>query len=78
MKAKGVQFEARIEHGVTHSCYVVDPDGVGVEILYELPREVWEGDLNAALNHLVFLPTHGEDALSDYTDWKVFAAPSAS
>jgi hypothetical protein len=33
--------------------------------LYELPRETWEGDINAALNLYVALPTEGEAALED-------------
>ena len=41
LRAKGVKFERRINHGMTHSLYIVDPNGYGVEVLYELPREVW-------------------------------------
>ena len=36
---------------MTHSLYIHDPNGYGVELLYELPREVWEGDIDAALNY---------------------------
>jgi catechol 2,3-dioxygenase-like lactoylglutathione lyase family enzyme len=65
LQEKGVPFERRIEHGVTHSVYIRDPDGYGVELLYELPREVWEGDLDEALNYYVMLPPEGADALKD-------------
>jgi catechol 2,3-dioxygenase len=61
----GVKFHRRIEHGMTHSLYIADPNGYGVELLYELPREVWEGDIDAALNHAVSLPTEGREALED-------------
>jgi hypothetical protein len=37
-------------HGMTHSLYIQDPNARGVELVYELPREVWEGDIDAALN----------------------------
>ena len=77
MKAHDVEFKIRGEHGMTHSCYVVDPDGNGIEILYELPRETWEQDINGALNYFVLTAIDGEDALKDNTDFKVFTAPGA-
>ena len=45
-----MKFDRRVEHGMTHSLYINDPNGYGVELLYELPREVWEGDIDGALN----------------------------
>lgn len=33
-----------------------DPDGNGVELVDDLPNEVWEGDLNAALNYFDYMP----------------------
>ena len=30
---------------MTHSVYIADPNGHGIEVLYELPREVWEHDI---------------------------------
>ena len=36
-----------------------------MELLYERPRETWEGDLDAALNYYVALPTEGPAALQD-------------
>src|SRR5947207_2494180 len=65
LKEKGVKFNMRINHGVTHSVYINDPNGYGVELLYELPREMWEGDIDAGLNYLALLPTEGEEALKD-------------
>jgi catechol 2,3-dioxygenase len=53
---------------MTHSVYISDPNGYGIEVLYELPREVWEGDIDAALNYAEALPTEGPDALVDDTD----------
>jgi catechol 2,3-dioxygenase len=76
LQSRGVPFEKRVEHGMTHSLYIRDPNGYGVELLYELPREFWEGDIQAALNHYVALPTEGEEALADQTDnIPVFARP---
>ncbi|MEO8713802.1 MAG: VOC family protein [Acetobacteraceae bacterium] len=67
LQRRGVAFERRVEHGMTHSAYIRDPNGYSVEVLYELPREVWEGDINAALNHYVAVPTEGAAALEDRT-----------
>ena len=47
LREKGVTFHRRINHGMTHSVYISDPDGHGIEVLYELPREVWEHDIDA-------------------------------
>jgi catechol 2,3-dioxygenase len=65
LQARGVKFHLRINHGVTHSVYISDPNGYGVELLYELPREMWEGDIDAGLNYFEILPTEGEEALKD-------------
>lgn len=65
LKDKGVKFNMRINHGVTHSVYINDPNGYGVELLYELPRELWEDDIDAGLNYLQLLPTEGDTALVD-------------
>jgi catechol 2,3-dioxygenase len=59
---------------MTHSVYVSDPDGNSVEVLYELPENVWVGDVNAALNYFDALPLDGTEALEDRTDNPVFSA----
>ena len=59
MQSRGIEFKRRVNHGVTHSLYIADPNGYGVELLYELPREMWEGDINEALNWVENLPTEG-------------------
>ena len=75
VQARGVKFNRRVEHGMTHSLYINDPNGYGVELLYELPREVWAGDIDAALNHAVSVPTEGAEALTDrHEDVPVFRA----
>jgi catechol 2,3-dioxygenase len=65
LQSKGVKFNWRVNHGVTHSVYVNDPNGYGVEFLYELPRKMWENDIQAAIDYLENLPTEGEQALVD-------------
>jgi catechol 2,3-dioxygenase len=68
----GVEFRMRGNHGMTHSVYVSDPDGNGVEVLYDLPGEVWERDVNAALNYWEPVPLEGEAALQDSTEYHRF------
>ena len=67
MQSKGVVFRRRVNHGMTHSLYISDPNGYGVELLYELPREMWENDIDGALNYAESLPTEGAAALEDET-----------
>ena len=60
LKAHGVEFIVRGNHGMTHSAYIADPDGYGIEVLYNLPEEVWGGDVDAALNYFEYLPPDEE------------------
>ena len=72
LQAVGIRTAVRANHGMTHSAYIVDPDGHGIEVLYNLPAEVWEGDVNAALSHFEVLPNDGPEALEDSTDYVRF------
>jgi len=74
LQSKGVPFLRRVNHGMTHSVYIADPDGHGIEVLYELPREVWEGDIDGAQNYAEMLPTEGAEALVDRAENPVFSA----
>lgn len=74
LRAKGVKFHRRVNHGMTHSVYISDPDGHGIEVLYELPRETWEHDIDGAQNYAEQLPTDGDESLVDRTDNPVFNA----
>lgn len=66
LEQQGVQMNIRIDHGMTHSMYITDPNGYGVEVLYDLPREVWGHDIDGALSYADILPT---DYLTDTTDY---------
>lgn len=72
LQACGMEFFMRGNHGMTHSAYVLDPDGHSIEVLYEIPREVWEGDIDAALTYFDPMPVSGPEALEDSTDYKRF------
>ena len=77
LQRRGVPFLRRVNHGMTHSVYIADPDGHGIEVLYELPREVWATDIDAAQNYAEQLPTEGEASLVDRTDNPVFGGATA-
>ena len=72
LQSRGVKFNWRVNHGVTHSVYINDPNGYGVEFLYEMPREMWENDINGGINWLENLPSEGPEALVDRTDTPSF------
>jgi catechol-2,3-dioxygenase len=72
LQARGVPFERRVNHGMSHSVYITDPDGNGLELLYDLPAEVWAGDVDAAINYAEALPLTGPEALVDSTDYERF------
>jgi catechol 2,3-dioxygenase len=56
LTARGLKLYGRVDRGVTHSIHVADPDGNEIELVHELPREQWEGDIDAALNRAVERP----------------------
>ncbi len=72
LQEKGVKFHRRVNHGMTHSLYISDPNGYGVEVLYELPREVWQDNIQGALDYAEPLPTEGEAALVDDIQYPSF------
>jgi catechol-2,3-dioxygenase len=76
LQANDVPIALRGNHGMTHSAYICDPDGNGIEVLYELPAEVWEGDLPAAMAYFETLPKEGPGMLEDRTDSPHFTAQS--
>jgi catechol 2,3-dioxygenase len=78
LQQRGVKFLRRVNHGMTHSVYIEDPDGHGIEVLYELPREVWAEDIDGAQNFSERLPTEGPEALVDRTDNPVFGGTKVS
>lgn len=41
LQALGVQLEGAADHGVSEALYLRDPDGNGVELYWDKPREVW-------------------------------------
>jgi catechol 2,3-dioxygenase len=56
---RGVKFHRRVERGATHSIHFFDPNGIEVELVFELPREQWESDIDGVLNRRVDRPITG-------------------
>jgi catechol 2,3-dioxygenase len=54
--SRGVALHGRVDRGVTQSIHLRDPDGNEIELVHELPRELWERDIDAALNRAVERP----------------------
>jgi catechol 2,3-dioxygenase len=77
LRHKGVKFERRVNHGMTHSLYIADPNGYGVEVLYELPRAVWGDNIQGALDFAEPVATEGDDAFVDDTDYPHFGKAKA-
>ncbi len=46
---------------MSRSVYTTDPDGNGLELMCDLPREAWEGDVNRALDEAQMLPTDPDE-----------------
>ena len=47
---RGVPLFRKLRRGTTDSVHARDPNGYVIELVVELPREMWEQDIDAALN----------------------------
>lgn len=45
----GVPLQGAADHGVSHSIYLADPDGNGIELTIDTPREQWHFRSDGAL-----------------------------
>jgi catechol 2,3-dioxygenase len=39
--AAGIELEGASDHGVSEAIYLRDPDGNGIELYWDRPREAW-------------------------------------
>jgi catechol 2,3-dioxygenase len=46
----GIQLDGAADHGVSEALYLRDPDGNGVELYWDRPREAWPKDEKDALS----------------------------
>lgn len=61
----GVPLVGLSDHDVSESLYLSDPDGHGIEIYADRPREVWEGQV---AQRMTTVPLDVDDLLSELDD----------
>ncbi len=57
-------FEGASDHGVSEALYLSDPDGLGIEIYADRPRERWQRPADGHGVSMVTLPLDLEDLLA--------------
>jgi catechol 2,3-dioxygenase len=67
------RFEGASDHGVSEALYLSDPDGLGIEIYVDRPRERWERPADGHGVRMYTLPLDLEDLLAQSE-----AAPGAA
>jgi catechol 2,3-dioxygenase len=59
-------FEGASDHGVSEALYLGDPDGLGIEIYVDRPRELWERPRDGRGVTMFTLPLDVEDLLAQF------------
>jgi len=60
-------FEGASDHGVSEALYLSDPDGLGIEIYADRPRDDWERPADGRGVRMVTLPLDLDDLLAQFT-----------
>jgi catechol 2,3-dioxygenase len=58
------RFDGASDHGVSEALYLTDPDGLGIELYADRPREQWERPREGRGVRMVTLPLDLEDLLA--------------
>jgi catechol 2,3-dioxygenase len=58
----GIRLEGATDHGVSEALYLTDPDGNGLELYWDKPKEQWPLDANGEIA-MVSEPLNLEDLL---------------
>jgi catechol 2,3-dioxygenase len=61
------QLEGAADHGVSEALYLSDPDGLGIEIYVDRPRELWQRPAGGHGVRMVTEPLNLEDLLAQST-----------
>ncbi len=69
-------FEGASDHGVSEALYLSDPDGLGIELYADRPRERWERARDGHGVNMVTLPLNLEDLLAQSLDDPPGAVPA--
>ncbi len=60
-------FEGASDHGVSEALYLSDPDGLGIELYADRPRELWERPAGGRGVNMVTLALDLDDLLAQFT-----------
>ena len=69
-------FEGASDHGVSEALYLCDPDGLGIELYADRPRERWERASDGHGVNMVTLPLDLEDLLAQSLSEPSAAVPA--
>jgi catechol 2,3-dioxygenase len=69
------RFDGAADHGVSEALYLSDPDGLGIEIYADRPRERWERAPDGHGVNMVTLPLDVEDLLAQSPEASEAVAP---
>jgi catechol 2,3-dioxygenase len=58
------RFDGASDHGVSEALYLTDPDGLGIELYADRPRELWQRTATGQGLKMVTLPLDLEDLLA--------------
>ncbi len=67
-------FEGASDHGVSEALYLSDPDGLGIELYADRPRERWERPADGHGVKMVTLPLDLDDLLAQFSGEPAAAA----
>ena len=68
VSAAGGRFDGAADHGVSEALYLSDPDGLGIELYVDRPREQWQRPADGHGVAMVTLPLDLEDLLAQSRD----------
>ncbi len=71
-------FEGAADHGVSEALYLSDPDGLGIELYADRPRERWQRPAGGHGVEMVTLPLDIEDLLAQSADGPTPAVPAGT
>jgi catechol 2,3-dioxygenase len=61
-------FDGASDHGVSEALYLSDPDGLGIEVYVDRPRELWERTEDGHGVRMYTLPLDLEDLLAQFPE----------
>jgi catechol 2,3-dioxygenase len=70
------RFDGASDHGVSEALYLSDPDGLGIELYVDRPRELWDRPAGGQGVKMVTLPLDLDDLLSQGAPEATAAMPT--